>query len=154
MEILVAAVGRAKNSPEAELTAMYLKRTRWDVALKELPDAPSAMDSATRKAAEAQSIRKHMTEGSRLVALDAMGEQLSSPQFAHLIAEARRDGAKRLLFAIGGQDGLDASLLADARRVVAFGRATWPHKLVRVMLAEQIYRAYTISIGHPYHEGH
>lgn len=154
MKIIIATVGRAKKSAEAELVARYLKQTRWDVTLKELPDAPAALPSAERKAWEAAKIEALLDSDTRLIALDAMGEQLTSPQFAQVISGAQSQYVKRLLFAIGGQDGLDARLLSHAKRVVAFGQATWPHQLVRALLAEQIYRAYTLSIGHPYHSGH
>lgn len=136
------------------MVARYLKQTRWDVTLKELPDAPASLPSAERKAWEAQKIEAILDQDTRLVALDGMGEQLTSPQFAQVITAAQNQYVKRLVFAIGGQDGLDTQLLSKAARVVAFGKATWPHQLVRALLAEQIYRSYTLSIGHPYHSGH
>lgn len=136
------------------MVARYLKQTRWDVTLKELPDAPASLPSGERKAWEAQKIEAILDQDTRLIALDGMGEQLTSPQFAQVITAAQNQYVKRLVFAIGGQDGLDTQLLSKAARVVAFGKATWPHQLVRALLAEQIYRAYTLSIGHPYHSGH
>lgn len=154
MKIVIATVGKAKKTAEAEMVARYLRQTRWDVTLKELPDAPASLPSAERKAWEAGKIEALLDNDTRLIALDAMGEHLSSPQFAQLISSAQSQYVKRLVFAIGGQDGLDARLLGQAKRIVAFGMATWPHQLVRALLAEQIYRAYTITIGHPYHTGH
>ncbi len=154
MKIIIATVGKAKKSAEAEMVARYMKQTRWDITLKEIPDAPASLPSGERKLWEAKKIEALLDADTRLVALDAMGEQLTSPQFAQLISQAQAHYAKRLLFAIGGQDGLDASLLSQAKRIVAFGQATWPHQLVRALLAEQLYRAYTLSIGHPYHSGH
>ena len=154
MKIIIATVGKAKKSAEAEMVARYLKQTRWDVTLKELPDAPASLPSADRKAWEATKIEALLDSDSRLIALDGMGEQLTSPQFAQLIGSAQQQYVKRLVFAIGGQDGLDTRILQQAKRIIAFGMATWPHQLVRALLAEQIYRAYTLSIGHPYHSGH
>lgn len=154
MKIVIATVGKGKKSAEAEMVARYLKQTRWDITLKELPDAPASLPSAERKAWEAEKIEALLEDGTRLIALDAMGEQLTSPQFAQIIGTAQSQYVKRLLFAIGGQDGLDARILTQAKRIVAFGMATWPHQLVRALLAEQLYRAYTITIGHPYHSGH
>lgn len=154
MNILITAVGKIGRGPEAELANNYLKKTRWNVTLKEIPDAPASLPSAQRKEKEAATIQAQLKPGSRLIVLDGMGEQLTSQQFASLVSRARQDGVKQLVFAVGGQDGLDTTLLSEAHRVVAFGKTTWPHKLVRAMLAEQLYRAYTISIGHPYHEGH
>lgn len=154
MQIVIAAVGRMKRGPAAELVADYLKRLRWDVSIKELPDAPSGMASAARKAKEGEAILGLLDQESRLIALDSTGLQLSSTDFAARIQKFQSQGAKRLVFAIGGQDGLDDAVLARAQVTLAFGAATWPHQLVRVLLTEQIYRAYTIANGHPYHLGH
>ena len=154
MNIIIAAVGKCNRCPEAELVASYLKKTRWKVAVHELADAPASLPTDTRRAREAEGLRALLTPGTQLIALDGMGEQLTSLQFATLITNAQNHAVKRLLFALGGQDGLDRSILAQATRVVAFGKATWPHKMVRAMVAEQIYRAYSLSIGHPYHSGH
>ena len=154
MQITIAAVGRAKHKPEAELIAHYVKLTRWDIAIKEIPDAPGSMAADARRAREAEGFRKLMTPQSRLFVMDSTGKSLTSPQFAKLIQDAQKNAVKHVVFAIGGQDGLDASLIAEAAQVIAFGAATWPHQLLRAMLAEQLYRAYTITIGHPYHVGH
>jgi 23S rRNA (pseudouridine1915-N3)-methyltransferase len=154
MKIVIASIGKTKKTAEAELVARYLKQTRWDVTLKELPDAPASLPGPERKKWEAEKIMAQTGADAQLVVLDAMGEQLTSIQFAKMIATAQSGYAKRLIFAIGGQDGLDASVISQAKRVIAFGTATWPHQLVRALLAEQIYRAYTLSIGHPYHSGH
>jgi 23S rRNA (pseudouridine1915-N3)-methyltransferase len=154
MQVIIAAVGRGKRKAEAELVQHYLKQTRWDVVVKEIPDAPSNLSADARRAREAVAFEALLGPGSRLIALDSTGKQLTSPQFATLIRDAQTHAIKHAVFAIGGQDGLDAALLKRAHAVVAFGAATWPHQLLRAMLAEQIYRAYTITIGHPYHLGH
>lgn len=154
MKIIIATVGKAKKTAEAELVARYLKQTRWDVTIKEIPDAPASLPSAERKAWEATKLEALLDTDTRLIALDGIGEQLTSPQFAQVISNAQSQYVKRLVFAIGGQDGLDTRILTQAKRTIAFGQATWPHQLVRALLAEQIYRAYTLSIGHPYHSGH
>lgn len=154
MQLIVAAVGKAKRKAEAELVAHYLKQTRWDVTLKEIPDAPQNISADARRAREAQAFDALLVPGARLIALDSTGKQLTSPAFAQLVQHAQGAAVKQLIFAIGGQDGLDASVLKRAHSTVAFGACTWPHQLLRAMLAEQIYRAYTITIGHPYHLGH
>ncbi len=154
MQIIIAAVGKAKRKAEAELVEHYLKQTRWDVVVKELPDAPSTMSADARRAYEAKSFQKLMGLGSRFFAMDASGKNHTSNAFAGLIEAAQNNAIKQAVFAIGGQDGLDVSLLKQAHAVIAFGAATWPHQLLRAMLAEQLYRAYTIRIGHPYHTGH
>jgi 23S rRNA (pseudouridine1915-N3)-methyltransferase len=154
VDITIAAVGRAKHKPEAELIAHYLKVTRWNITIKEIPDAPSNLAPDARRAREAEGIRKLLTPTSRLFVMDSTGKSLTSPEFAALIQDAQKNAVKHAVFAIGGQDGLDAALIKQANKVVAFGAATWPHQLLRAMLMEQIYRAYTITIGHPYHTGH
>ena len=154
MQITIAAVGRAKHKPEAALIAHYLKLTRCDITVHEIPDAPSNLSADARRAREADAIAKRMTSTSRLLVMDARGKSLSSEVFAGLIQTAQKNAVKHILIAIGGQDGLDASLIKRADAVIAFGAATWPHQLLRAMLMEQLYRAYTITIGHPYHVGH
>jgi 23S rRNA (pseudouridine1915-N3)-methyltransferase len=154
MQIVIAAVGRAKRSAEAELVTHYLKQTRWDVVVKELPDAPANMAPDARRAREAEAFGKLLGPGARLIAMDACGKNLSSEGFAKLIQDAQKNAIKHAVFAIGGQDGLDAALVKRAHATIAFGAVTWPHQLLRAMLAEQIYRAYTITAGHPYHIGH
>lgn len=154
MKIVLAVVGRMKRGPATELVEDYLKRTRWDVGIKELADAPSNMAPDARKAREAEALLALLDKETRLVALDPRGTSMPSEQFAALIQKHKTQGVKKLVFAIGGQDGFDAAVLAKASATLAFGAATWPHQLVRVMLAEQLYRAYTIEAGHPYHLGH
>ena len=154
MQLVIAAVGKAKKKAEAELVAHYLKQTRWNVTIKEIPDAPGNLSSEARKEREATAFAALLIPGSRLIAMDSTGKQLTSPQFAATIQDAQNHAIKQLVFAIGGQDGLAASILEKAHIKLAFGAATWPHQLLRAMLAEQLYRAYTITIGHPYHTGH
>lgn len=154
MKITIAAVGRAKHKPEAELIAHYLKLTRWDISIKEIPDAPSNLSADARKAREAEAIRKLLGPNDRLFAMDSTGKSLTTEAFTKLIQDGQKNAIKHAVFAVGGQDGLDASLIKQAHAVIAFGAATWPHQLLRAMLAEQLYRAYTITIGHPYHTGH
>ena len=86
-----------------------------------------------------------------MIALDERGKSLTSPAFAQLMGRLRDEGESRVMFVIGGSDGLPGALRARARSVLSFGSQTWPHLLVRAMLAEQLYRAVTILSGHPYH---
>ena len=102
------------------------------------------------KPAEAEAILAK-TEGARLIACDERGKSFASRDFAARIAALRDDGVRQLAFAIGGADGLDASVREAAADVLSFGPQTWPHALARVMLAEQIYRAVSILAGAPYH---
>ena len=97
-----------------------------------------------------QSVTK-LPEGARIVLCDERGKSLASADFAADIAAARDSGETAYVLVIGGPDGLDANLRAEAKRVIAFGAMTWPHQLARIMAAEQAYRALTILAGHPYH---
>ena len=100
--------------------------------------------------AEAPLLARAIPEGAALVVLDERGQMLSSPEFARKIA-GWRDQARDVAFVIGGADGIDPSLRDRADLAISLGRMVWPHMLVRVMLAEQIYRATTILAGSPYH---
>jgi 23S rRNA (pseudouridine1915-N3)-methyltransferase len=157
MKIHIAAVGRMKQGPERELVARYLDRavasgkplalTGFEVS--ELPES-RASSSPARKADEAKALRAALPEG-LVVALDEHGKTLGSEVFAHQLARWRDDGKPAVSFLIGGADGLDPELVKSATLTLSFSPLTWPHQLVRIMLAEQLYRATTILSGHPYH---
>ena len=154
MQITIAAVGKIKRGAAAELIAEYLKRNRWNVAVQEIADAPSGLPPAARREREAKAILDIVGAQGVLVAMDSTGKNLTSEQLASFIQTAQGNAVKHSVFAIGGQDGLDEALLKKAKLTLSFGAVTWPHQLLRVMLAEQLYRAYTITAGHPYHSGH
>jgi 23S rRNA (pseudouridine1915-N3)-methyltransferase len=147
MKIKIIAVGKQKASPMKELCDEYLKRLSWPVALKEI-DSPKAATSAT----EAPLILKHIPDNALVVALDERGETFTSPNFADRLTSWREQApGNEIFFLIGGADGFDKSVRARAKFLLSFGKQTWPHMLVRVMLLEQIYRAQQILAGHPYH---
>jgi 23S rRNA (pseudouridine1915-N3)-methyltransferase len=159
MRISIAAVGRMKNGPERELVARYLERaqgsgkplalTGFDVT--ELNES-RAGSPAARKAEEAKALRAALPEG-MLVMLDERGKSLSSEAFANQLGRWRDDGRQAVGFVIGGADGIDPDFVRTADLVLSFSPMVWPHQLVRIMLAEQLYRATTILSGHPYHRG-
>ncbi len=159
MRISIAAVGRMKNGPERELVARYLERaqgagkplalTGFDVS--ELSES-RAGSAAARKAEEAKAIRATLPEGI-VVALDERGKAVTSETFANQLGRWRDDGRAAVGFVIGGADGIDPDFVKSADLVVSFSPMVWPHQLVRIMLAEQLYRATTILSGHPYHRG-
>lgn len=101
--------------------------------------------------AEAALLRRALPSGARLCTLDERGHTWNSPQFASKLADWRDSGTQDLAFVIGGADGIDPGLRAEARASLSFGPMVWPHMLVRVMLAEQLYRAASILAGAPYH---
>ena len=102
-------------------------------------------------AAEARLLRDALPAGSLLVCLDERGSVLSSPEFSKKLENWAAQGRSDVSFVIGGADGIDRSLRAEADFLLSFGKMVWPHKLVRVMLAEQLYRAASIAAGTPYH---
>ena len=158
MRIMVIAIGRLKQGPERELAERYA--ARFDDAgrklgfrgleLREIPEN-RARDAATRIAEEAAAIAALIPEKSALVTLDEHGESIDSSSFARHLGRWRDESVANTIFVIGGADGLSPELQRKAKLRLAFGRATWPHQLVRVLLLEQIYRAATILAGHPYH---
>jgi 23S rRNA (pseudouridine1915-N3)-methyltransferase len=154
MKLIIAAIGRMKRGPELELYERYTSQTKWNITSKELKDAPDKLPRDERLRMEAESITALLTGDSWLIAFDKTGDQLTSEQLAALIQRAGNERVKQLVFAIGGQDGLDSALLKRAKKTLAFGGVTWPHQLMRAMLAEQIFRAYSILNNHPYHTGH
>jgi 23S rRNA (pseudouridine1915-N3)-methyltransferase len=150
MQITIAAIGRDRSGPTSELFQLYRKRCPWPVSLVELP-LKSIEPAARRLADEADRLTQALPEGAALIALDEQGDDLASQALANRLQGFRDSGRRALGFVIGGPDGLSPDLLARADLRLAFGRQTWPHRLVRAMLAEQIYRAATITTGHPYH---
>lgn len=153
MRIDIAAVGRLRKGPEAAMVADYLDRfakTGRGLGLPAIRVVEVEDKRGAGMAAEAELLSRAIPAGAALVMLDERGEQPTSPDFAQRIATFR-DQARDLCFVIGGADGLDPVLRDRADWQISFGRMVWPHMLVRVMLAEQLYRAATILAGSPYH---
>ncbi len=150
MRIVIAAVGRLRKGPVRDLVQEYEGRMRWPVEWREVQERRRA-NSNEQKAGEAALLLQALPESGPLIALDERGDDFSSNAFAELLSTWRDDGIPTCGFAIGGADGLDESVRGRAARVIRFGRQTWPHQLVRVLLAEQLYRAQQIIAGHPYH---
>jgi len=143
MRVLIAAVGRLKQGPERELAASYRKRAEAtgrglglrDIEVVEIRES-RAQDAERRRVEESIAIANIIPEGAAL---------------AGLLREWRAEDRAAVCFVVGGADGLAPSLVERAQLRLAFGKATWPHQLVRIMLLEQVYRAATILSGHPYH---
>lgn len=150
MRITIAAVGRARGGPVGDLFEQYVRRLAWPVTLKEIEDRRS-LPPDRLKAREAELLRGALPDGARIVVLDERGKTLTSRAFADLLRRWRDDGIRDLAFVIGGVEGLEDRLRAQAHLVLSLGPMTWPHLLVRGMLAEQLYRAQQILAGHPYH---
>lgn len=136
MKIKIIAAGKLKNSPLLELCAEYQKRLKWQMTLKEVDKVEI----------------RHLPDPGLVIALDERGESLSSPEFAKKISKWFEQAPKNeITFLIGEADGFDNEVRKKAKYLLSFGKQTWPHMLVRVMLLEQIYRAQQIIAGHPYH---
>ena len=151
MQISIIAVGRMQRGPEQMLVDEYLKRLPWKATITEIDIKKAASNSEERKAREAEKLFAAIPQGAAIITLDEGGKALKSRGFAAKIDSWQMAGYKSLAFIIGGADGLDKSILAKADLKLAFGTLTWPHMMVRLMLAEQIYRAWSINSGHPYH---
>ena len=138
MRLHIIARGKIGRCAEAELVDRYLKRIKWDTKVTELPDiagnVPAPKDTPART-----------------IMLDEKGSQMGSVEFAKLLEKWRDDGVREIRFLIGAADGFGDAERAGADKLIAFGRATWPHMMARAMLAEQLFRATSILANHPYH---
>lgn len=151
MHILIAAVGRAKDGPERALLESYLARLPWKVTLKEIELKKKELAADVRRKLEGEALLEVLLPDTRVIALDERGKNEGSEAFAKRLGQWRDDGARTIAFVIGGADGLDEAVRKRANAVISFGAVTWPHMLVRALLAEQLFRAHTILTGHPYH---
>lgn len=150
MRVHLLAVGRCKDTAIKSLVADYGNRLRPALTVTEVEEK-RALPPADLKAREGQLLLAALPQGATLVALDERGKSLTSQAFAEQVGRWRDTGTADLAFAIGGADGHDPALLARADYKLSLSALTWPHMLVRVLLAEQIYRAHSILAGHPYH---
>jgi 23S rRNA (pseudouridine1915-N3)-methyltransferase len=158
VRVVIAAVGRLKQGPERELAAMYRKRAEAvgrglglrEIEIVEIRES-RAQDTERRRVEEAIAIANIIPDQAIVAVLDESGGNLDSAGLAALLRGWRAEDRPAVCFIIGGADGLATNLRERAKFKLAFGTATWPHQLVRIMLLEQLYRAGTILAGHPYH---
>lgn len=154
MRVHICAVGRLRKGPERELYDDYL--TRFDRTGRSMALGPATLIEVEDKkgggmAAEAVLLEKAIPTGSLICVMDERGDVMTSPVFADRLGGWRDQGRQDVTFVIGGADGIDPKLRARADASLSFGKMVWPHMLVRVMLAEQLYRAASILSGGPYH---
>ena|ERR1700761_5603133 len=160
MRLLVIAVGRLKLGPERDLAAAYRKRVETigralglrEIEIVEIRES-RAQDAERRRVEESIAIANVIPDSAVIAILDERGDNLDSMALATALRKWREEQRAAACFIIGGADGLAQNLRDRAKLKLAFGTATWPHQLVRIMLLEQIYRAGTILAGHPYHRG-
>ena len=158
MRITIATIGKLKSGPERELADRYLERfTQLARGLNF--DNPRIMECAEsqlkradeRKIEECKFFVSNFEEKTFVIALDERGKQLTSLEFAQLLAKQRDVGRTDTALLIGGPDGFAPNIRSRADLVLSFGAMTIPHQLVRVLMMEQLYRAATILSNHPYH---
>ncbi len=158
MRFALACVGRMKAGAEKELLDRYLDRAQKtgrtlgvsSVDIVELVESRAARTS-DRKDEEASALLAHVPQGALLIALDEHGKSMASEPFSKKLRGWIDSGASDIVLAIGGADGHGKALLDRADMTLSFGAMTWPHQIVRILAAEQVYRAFTIMSGHPYH---
>lgn len=144
MKVSLYCVGSLKKGPLRELFDTYAQRFTYPFKVIEIPESPKGRDD------EAMRLCGLIPENATLLLLDERGAQLSSAGMAEILENASTEN-QDLAFVIGGADGLGAALRARPHRLFAYGKATWPHQWVRVMLMEQLYRGQSILQNHPYH---
>jgi 23S rRNA (pseudouridine1915-N3)-methyltransferase len=154
MRLHICAVGRLRAGPERALIDDYLQR--FDRTGRALGLGPVSIHEVEDKkgggmAAEAALLERALPQGAYIMALDERGRQMASPEFAAHLAGLRDGGRQDVALVIGGADGLSPEFRRRADAALSFGAMVWPHMLVRVMLAEQLYRAASILAGAPYH---
>lgn len=160
MLIKIVAVGKIKEKFYQQALAEYLKRMKAynKVEIVEVPDekAPDKLSDKEVdqiKDKEGEKILAKIKEDSYVITLEIQGKALDSIEFARLIQKEKIEGAGRdLVFVIGGSNGLGANILKRSDKRISFGKMTYPHQLMRVILMEQIYRAHRIISGEPYHK--
>jgi 23S rRNA (pseudouridine1915-N3)-methyltransferase len=158
MRLTIIAIGKLKQGPERELALRYHDRFEETgrklgfrgLSIHEISES-RARDAPTRIAEEAASIATLIPDHAAIIAMDERGDSIASATLAKTLGRWRDESVTDTIFMIGGADGLSPELQRKAKMRIAFGSATWPHQMVRVMLLEQVYRAATILAGHPYH---
>ena len=151
MRLVIATAGKWKSGPERDLYDHYAKRITFALDHKEIEEKKKRAPAAL-KVREGELLLAQVPDGAVIVALHEGGKTLSSKAFAEKLG-VWRDEARDVAFLIGGADGLDGAVRRRADLILGLGAMTWPHLMVRGMLAEQIYRAQCILARHPYHRG-
>ncbi len=149
MNIMILACGKMKKGALSELISHYHKQIHWSVKIKEINISES--DPVTKNHKENKEIKGSLLPEAYVIALDETGKDFKSREIAGLIDQQQQSSTKHIQIIIGGVDGLNPETLNKAHVTLRFGQQTWPHKLVRVMLYEQLYRVQSILDSHPYH---
>ena len=150
MEIIIRAIGKERSKLYLDAKDEYLKRTRWKVKIEEIEPVKD-LPVELIKEKEGELLLAKIPTGSLIISLDERGKQLKSEPFAKWLEE-RLSGYSQIYFLIGGAFGLSEEIRNKSNHLLSLSEMTLPHKLVRVILLEQLYRAYTIINNHPYHK--
>ncbi len=143
LKIIINAIGKISERELIALNNEYIKRIKFSISVNEF--------TATTKLKESKALWPLNLKNNYTVAMDEKGKQMHSYEFASLISRLESEGIDKLYFLIGGADGHEADTLNKSNQVISLSKMTLPHKMARLILIEQIYRAYTINSGHPYH---
>jgi len=146
---MILACGKIKKGPYSELLNHYAKQFKWNVSVKEI--VVSQSDASVKKKEENQRLKTLLIPNACVLVLDETGKDFSSRDIAAIFEKQQQLSVKNIQIIIGGADGLESDILSKASYVLRFGKQTWPHKMVRLMLFEQLYRAQSILDNHPYH---
>ncbi len=152
MQHAIITIGKWKRAPEKALFEHYVSRIREACELRELNGFPK-LDAKQRQIQETELLFTTAKEwgADAIIALDETGKTTGSVKLAEKLQQMEDAGNRKTAWLIGGDVGFDKAQLKQCSTILSFGQMTWPHLLVRALLAEQIYRAYTINTGHPYH---
>ena len=149
MKYIISIIGKFKNNDENLITQKYLKRIK-NIKLNQYEIKVSNLEKRLEE--EGSKLINSTPKNGKLILLDEQGENLSSTELAEIISKWRDNNISSINFAIGGAFGNGQLIKTSADKVVALGKLTWPHQMVKMMIAEQIYRIETILEGHPYHK--
>jgi 23S rRNA (pseudouridine1915-N3)-methyltransferase len=150
MNIHILSIGKFKNNPQKEIFETYLKRLPWNVVLREL-EVKSAVNGEVLKQKEGELLLGSVPGSAKIILLDEKGKNFSSKEFADQIQTYQDNGQNNLAFIIGGASGVSEEVKKKSQLILSLGKLTFPHMMVRSILAEQLYRAYSIINNHPYH---
>ena len=151
MRITILAVGKLRHSIFNQLYELYAKRLKWELILREI-EPHNIKNTREQRRYESAKMLALIPDGAQIIILDENGETLSSSGLASWIDSKIQNGSKDICIVIGGANGLDLDIFPKSHLILALGRLTWPHLMVRGMILEQIYRVQQILSGHPYHK--
>ncbi len=150
MRLTIASVGKFRGGPLEALYTHYVDRIPWQTTLREVEEK-KPLKGDKLKSREADLLMKAVPKGATILALHEFGKEYGSVDFSKMLGQYADSGVQDIAFLIGGADGHSSTTLERADRLISLGKMTWPHLMVRGLLAEQIYRAHSILTNHPYH---